>query len=326
MKNLAYYNELEKYPAQWLRNLIENGYIAKGYVDQKDIREVEAVDILHYRQAHFFAGIGTWSYALKLAGWPDDHEVWTGSCPCQPFSSAGKRRGTDDPRHLWPEWFRLIKECRPAVVFGEQVASQDGLKWLDIVQTDLENEGYAVGAVDLCAAGTKAPHIRQRIYFVAHTQVIGERRLPIQPRGPLEDQSNPARNGEIRSLSDTNLPSPPRQQQYSRERKTEKRILSGSGINCKPGNTTSEGFQDGDEEKKRTKAHEMPERPGTTGFWDNAEWLYYSDGYYRPTEPGIFPLAHGASQRMGRLRAYGNAIVAPLAAEFIKSYMEVINQ
>jgi hypothetical protein len=118
-------------------------------------------------QRHFFAGIGGWSYALRLAGVPDSASIWTGSCPCQPFSDAGKGLGIRDPRHLWPTWFDLIRECRPTAILGEQVASRDGLLWLDLVRADLEGCGYSFGASDLCAAGVGAPHIRQRLYFVA---------------------------------------------------------------------------------------------------------------------------------------------------------------
>ena len=103
-----------------------------------------------------------WPYALRLAGWPDDRNVWTGSCPCQPLSSAGQRKGHADERHLWPAFYSLIAECRPAIVFGEQVASKDGREWLAGVRADLEALGYACGAADLCAAGAGAPHIRQR--------------------------------------------------------------------------------------------------------------------------------------------------------------------
>ena len=120
-----------------------------------------------YAQCHFFAGIGIWSYALRLAGWPDDREVWTGSCPCQPFSAAGKGQAFNDERHLWPVWFPLIEARRPLVCFGEQVASIDGLAWLDPVQSDLDDAGYTCGAIDLCAAGVGAPHRRQRLYWVA---------------------------------------------------------------------------------------------------------------------------------------------------------------
>ena len=163
---VSYYNEIDPYAAQWLRNLIANKLIADGDVDERSICDVAAADLHGYTQCHFFAGIGVWSYALRLAGWPDDRPVWTGSCPCQPFSAAGKGKGFDDERHLWPEFHRLISECRPPVVFGEQVASKDGLAWLDTVQSDMEASGYALGAADLCAAGVGAPHIRQRLWFV----------------------------------------------------------------------------------------------------------------------------------------------------------------
>jgi len=163
----VYYNEFDPFAADWLENLISEGLIAPGDVDRRSIKEVDGNDLIGYDQCHFFAGIGGWSLALRLAGWSDDRPVWTGSCPCQPFSAAGKRQGTDDPRHLWPEFNRLIGKCNPAVVFGEQVASKDGRLWLAGVRADLEALGYAVGAADLCAAGAGAPHIRQRLYWLA---------------------------------------------------------------------------------------------------------------------------------------------------------------
>ena len=167
----AYYNENDPYAAQWLRNLIEAGEIAPGYVDDRSIVDVRPDELDGYTQCHFFAGIGVWSYALRRAGWSDDRPVWTGSCPCQPFSAAGKGAGFDDERHLWPHFHWLISQCAPPVVLGEQVASKDGLAWLDLVQADLEGTGYASGAVDLCAAGVGAPHIRQRLWWVAERGV-----------------------------------------------------------------------------------------------------------------------------------------------------------
>lgn len=173
MRKGAYYNEIDPFAAQWLRNLIAAGHIAPGDVDERSIEDVTPDDLQNYTQCHFFAGIGVWSYSLCRAGWPDEKPVWTGSCPCQPFSAAGKKSGFDDKRHLWPAWFRLMSQCRPGIVFGEQVASKDGLSWLDLVHLDMETAEYAFAAVDLCAAGVGAPHIRQRLFWVADAHGMG---------------------------------------------------------------------------------------------------------------------------------------------------------
>ncbi len=164
----AYYNEFDPYAAQWLRNLIAAGRIAPGDVDERSITDVRPDDLRGYGQCHFFAGIGGWSVALRLAGIPDDRPVWTGSCPCQPFSAAGKQRGSNDERHLWPAFFDLIRECRPSRVFGEQVAGAAGYAWWDHVAADLESEDYAAAAADIGAHSVGAFHIRQRLYWVAH--------------------------------------------------------------------------------------------------------------------------------------------------------------
>lgn len=170
MTSGAYYNEIDPFAAAWLRELIKDNLIAPGYVDERDIRDVKSEDLRGYTQCHFFAGIGGWSLALRLAGVSNDIRLWTGSCPCQPFSTAGKRGGNSDSRHLWPVWFSLIRECRPAIVFGEQVEAAIGHGWWDAVQRDLEREGYACGMAVLGAHSVGAPHRRQRLYFVAHAQ------------------------------------------------------------------------------------------------------------------------------------------------------------
>ena len=163
----VYYNEFDPFAAQWLRNLIALGLIAPGDVDERSIKDVTHDDLRGYSQAHFFAGIGGWSLAARLAGWPDARPLWTGSCPCQPFSTAGKGGGVDDPRHLWPDFFRLIRACRPPVVMGEQVAGAAGYGWLDGVLADLAGEDYAGRGVDIPACAVDAPHIRQRLYWIA---------------------------------------------------------------------------------------------------------------------------------------------------------------
>ena len=163
----AYYNEIDPYAGEWLRNLIKAGHIADGVVDTRSIEDVRPEEIRDFTQCHFFAGIGVWSYALRRAGWADDRNVWTGSCPCQPFSAAGRGDGFADQRHLWPAWFHLIRECRPECVFGEQVASAIGHGWLDLVSADLEAEDYAIGCAVLGAHSVGAPSIGNRLFFVA---------------------------------------------------------------------------------------------------------------------------------------------------------------
>ena len=167
---LAYYNDSDRGCQEWLRNLVERRLVSWGKVDGRSVADVAAGDLdfgWQYDRVHLFAGIGGWDYALALAGWPAGRRIWTGSCPCQPFSQAGRQQGTDDKRHLWPEMLRLIAECHPPIVVGEQVASALGRAWLSAVRLDLENLGYAVGAADLCAASVGAPHIRQRLFWVA---------------------------------------------------------------------------------------------------------------------------------------------------------------
>tara|TARA_R110000868_G_scaffold130461_1_gene340115 strand:+ start:411 stop:1343 length:933 start_codon:yes stop_codon:yes gene_type:complete len=302
----AYYNEIDPYAAGWLRNLIAAGRIAAGDVDERSIREVKPDDIKAYTQCHFFAGIGVWSAALRLAGWADDRPVWTGSCPCQPFSAAGKGGGFNDERHLWPDLFRLIAECKPGVVFGEQVASKDGLAWLDLVQADLEGADYASAAVDLCAAGVGAPHIRQRLYWVADAHHA--ERGPDATRG---DERHGSDTGRPQGSGDPEGCVGPSRLADADDTRLEGRCLDAfeRADQCALG---SDGVAGG----------ESAARP-TNGQWRDADWIFCRDGKWRPVEPGTFPLVDGATSRVGRLRAYGNAIVAPLAAEVIGAWMEV---
>ena len=336
----AYYNEFDPFAAAWLRELIKAGHIAPGDVDERSILEVKADDLKGYTQCHFFAGIGGWSYALRLAEWSDDRPVWTGSCPCQPFSSAGKQGGKDDSRHLLPVWLDLISECRPPIIFGEQVASAIAHGWLDDVYSGLEAQGYAVGAAVLPACSVGAPHRRDRLWFVADSN-SGQRKSKKQtllPRG----------NATQRSRSDVGDAYGTGSQQRN-EAATSARCGSTVKPNGQPmadaKDKGSERFgQQGRREFLHSGAmdnaeHARPQRfagddstagrrqePGrsasSTGFWGNAEWLLCADGKARPVEPSIPLLAHGVSNRVGKLRGYGNAIVPEIAAEFLKAYMD----
>lgn len=184
---MNYLNEWSPFAAQWCRNLAEAGEIPDCVVDETDIRLVTGDRLSEYKQCHFFAGIAGWPLALKLAGVPADFPVWTGSCPCQPFSAIGKRKGKSDERHLWPEFRRLYRLGRPAFMFGEQVAGKDGIGWLESVQADLQADGYAVVSAELCSPLVSKDHDRARIYWGAWDTVDFR---PVQFAGDCDDDGN----------------------------------------------------------------------------------------------------------------------------------------
>jgi len=336
----VYYNEIDPYAAQWLRNLMAAGHIAEGEVDERSITEVQHEDLSGFDQCHFFAGIGVWSHALRRAGWPDDRPVWTGSCPCQPFSAAGQQRGFDDERHLWPVWYRLIDQCRPPVVLGEQVAS--ALGWLDLVSADMEASGYAFGASDLCAAGFGGAHIRQRLYFagVADTQSSGwGEKQPHAGRRScgFGSRETLGRFGVCRdgSMADAN---------HERQRSPTISRLRDEEYHAEPRSSVS-GLADTSSLRREVavfdhgggRATSSVGKTGQSGMChathrgaayapllgrDAADWLYCRDGKWRPVEPGTFPLADAAPARVGRLRAYGDGLDAETATQFIAAVMD----
>jgi len=337
----AYYNEHDSFAAAWLRELIAAGLICPGDVDERSIEDVRPGDLAGYTQCHFFAGIGIWSLALRQAGWPDDRPVWTGSCPCPPFSSAGKQFrcpvcntpspvpnavrtgafncvGCDhewqaDSRHLFPEFFRLTRDCRPATVFGEQVSSADGITWIDVVRASLEMVGYAVGHADTPAAGFGAPHIRQRLYFGAKrlADARGEDQGGRRILGPGQGDGASARTARERSAG----------------LRTDGGLADADG-----GNASAEGLQRGGQQRQQPQdssallrladaddtrsqgrierrdsageriawpgslEREEPGRPGpVNGLWRNADWLFCRDGKWRPVESSPLALADDGS-------------------------------
>ena len=304
----AYYNEWDAQAAAWLRELIKQGHIADGVVDERDIKEVEPADLREFTQCHFFAGIGGWSVALRLAGWADDRPVWTGSPPCQPFSVAGRGKGIDDDRHIAPVWLDLVKECRPPILFGEQVAaatSKDG--WLDSLQDALENEGYATGAAVLPACSVNAPHIRQRLWFTAR---LGDTQQPRLEGHAWTDNGTQGRAQSDRSATETGVSGG---LGYANNSRSQRRANFTSGQAVEKQGAQFIG----------TNSNDSANAPKPQ--WGNPDWLWCRDGKWRPVEPSTFPLAHGIPARVGRLRGYGNAIVPQVAAEVIQVMMEYGN-
>lgn len=302
----AYYNEIDPFAAAWLRELITAGHIAPGDVDTRSIVDVQPSDLRGYTQCHFFAGIGGWSYAARLAGWPDERPLWTGSCPCQGESVAGKRLGKDDPRHLWPTWFPLVKACRPAVVMGEQVARAAGTHWLDGVHSDLESINYSAGAVVVPACAVDAPHRRDRLWFVADANV-GQRERSFDDLRAGRD----ATSGGGKVVADA--------ERGDGDRRSN--IAFGQ-----PKERTVDG---------RPSARAVADANGGHSFWwsgplqvgwncleGKAEKGSQRGRAQWRVKPGLPLLAHGVPDRVGRLRAYGNAIVPQVAAEIIGAYLD----
>ena len=325
---MNYYNDNDAACCRWLRALIDAGLIPPGDVDDRSIADIRPQDLDGYTQCHFFAGIAGWSEALRLADWPADREVWTGSCPCQPFSAAGKRKGTDDERHLWPELLRLMRECRPTVIMGEQVASaevvgtqleaaflvavQEGRfaranklakrlaqsksfhyhrRWVDGIQADLEAAGYSFRYGVLGAHSVGAPHIRQRLYWVADAEheraragVAGEQGQAGGGRDRFAD------DGQARGLADAGC-------------------LQGRG-------------------NESWRGQEGRAADWRLGAWSDYRIIPCGDGRSRrvPVEPAFFPLAARIPGRVAQLRGLGNAIVPQVAAEFIRAYLETLQE
>ena len=452
----AFYNEIDPFKAEVLRQAIKAGAIADGDVDERSIADVQPGDLAGYTQCHFFAGGGFWSLALRNAGWPDDRPVWTGSCPCPSFSAAGKGAGFSDPRHLWPDWMRLIRECRPAIILGEQVSAAIGHGWLDLVQDDLEAEDYAVGKAVLGACCIGAPHIRQRLYFVADSEHFGcGRQVRLETVEDCDQQEERISNGDCAAEFVANTDRRRREQrntglgtvsivgENSQDSILGNAALGGLGIagsapgsaghadladeslrmgepiragleghggdggdGNQPGRDGAEqvgpateagesggvadvrgigrgrregatqrhesdgedagriegdgGPECGDKDagrmadtpssRRQRESEQRPaaaqrevfcagelgeqsgthgasiERPGpVNGFWRDADWIGCRDGKWRPVEPGTFPLAHGSTARVGRLRMYGDGIVVPVAQAFIEAVKEVVN-
>jgi DNA (cytosine-5)-methyltransferase 1 len=274
----AYYNEFDKNAAQWLRELIKDGQIAPGVVDERSICDIRPDKLIGYEQIHLFAGIGIWSYALRQAGWPDSKPIWSASLPCQPFSCAGSQQGFDDDRHLWPVVYDLIKELRPSCIIGEQSASPKALAWWDVVSNDLEATDYATAAVDMAGGCVGAFHQRHRLWWVATSSVANstsDRLIGNRPTGATQErlQAKPQPTGQLPDGSE------------------------GSSAVCAMGDTDGQlpasnisgsgNDRDGSTERLGT----TEDRNSCPAIWANTHWLQCKDGKYRAADQDIYPLS-----------------------------------
>lgn len=324
---MNYYNEWDKGAAAWLRELIKAGLIPNGYVDDRSITDVTPSDLEGFTQCHFFAGIGGWSYALQLAGIPASVRLWTGSPPCQPFSVAGKQLGQLDERHLAPTFMRLVAQCRPPVLFGEQVAAAIGKHWLDALLIELEEQGYTCGAAVLPAASVGAPHKRDRLFFGAHRlahagSFSNNERYNDSALQRRPDETEQSRlGGSACRVADTDDTRP--QGRGGMPERADQQPAGASGLAGGMGNPNNKRRQQqqnvaGGNGKRVDQAGREQEQPGETvsyidnenrpanphhGFWSDADWLGCRDGKFRPVGSGTFPLVDGFSVNLADMRA-----------------------
>ena len=359
----AYYNEIDRYCCDWLQNLMDAGHITPGKIDDRDIREVQPEHLAGFERVHFFSGIGAWDHALDLAGWRD-RPVWTASCPCPPFSVAGKQllcpacespclvwcpRRTGfaicgdcehawlaDERHLWPEVWRLAARARPRRIYGEQVDSPGATVWYDAVQASLGILGYATRAEGLPASSLGAPHIRQRLWWVADADGRDASAERLQRGGQYRQQPEDGGAGRVADADGGE-----RRRLTSGEGREHDRTATGRVEGYRQ---SKRGGQDGGLVDPLVKGLERHAGDGDRGHesgrieadthgstapaspWSEIEWLPCSDGKARPAQPGIFPLVTRTPGRVGQLRAYGNAIVPAVAAAFIQASTDAMKE
>lgn len=344
----AYYNDHDKKVCAWLEQLIKNGDITKGDVDDRSITEITADDIAGYDRVHLFAGIGTWDYALNQAGW-GDRPVLTASLPCQPFSAAGKGLGKEDERHLLLQAVDLIIKSGIDTIFGEQVERAIAHGWLDDLQAVMEAKNYAVGHVVLGAHSVNMPHIRQRLYWVA--DYFGNGSQGRIYRGSDKEREiisgSSGCGGSVGGVGYSEISTFRTYNRESGESAEQQEQAGGSGIFVGMANANSKQNHASDEGGLYAKSG-----GGCDG--SGIEWIWCRDNKYRPTKRGVSPLVRAVESssikmvdgsagklvhssntgaqieanntqeaRTMRLKGYGNAIQAKTAEAFIRAFMSI---
>ena len=280
------------------------------------------------------------------SAWRGRVDIISGGFPCQPYSSAGKRMGKDDERHLWPEMLRIIREAAPTYVVGENVRGL--LNWsggvvFEEVCADLEAAGYDVWTGILPAAGIGAPHRRDRVWFVAHAHGGADVRTPGRDAGTGASEGIPERHevripdqsGDLRDAADTERDGLEHRTQSGSitgsEGATRERIAghaASEGQDGNPPHTDSEVFQRGDGEGAPGRSAHQGERAqplGKSGCWEifptQPPVCGGNDGLPRELDGITF-----SKWRNESIKAYGNAIVPQVALEIFKAIQSTNEQ
>lgn len=246
--------------------------------------------------------------------------VISGGFPCQPFSVAGKQRGKEDDRYLWPEMCRVISEIRPAWVIGENVPGIVNLA-LDEVLSDLESQGYTCQTFIIPAAGVEAPHKRDRIVIIAYSdRNARDKRWP-KSEGQ-QRQTRTANGGD--DVADPNQPGLQRRQRRGLQECTGE--WAAGPCDSFFSNTESAKCSGRRREARRWRAEFGCDSRGAaeSGLGSVADGIPDWMGGYWPTEPeGIPRTATGIPHRVDQLKCYGNAVVPQQFYPFFRYIAEI---
>ena len=278
----------------------------------------------NFPDVHIYGDVKELNYDKLKTDGIDTIDIITGGYPCQPFSVAGRKKGEEDPRHVWPEYFRLIKELRPSWVIGENVSGHIKLG-LDTVLENLESEGYSARTFSISASSVGAKHQRERIWIVANARQHGGR---IEPTGNTEStRRGPLETTERSADTDT----------ISRSSKGEETLANSVelGLEKHGHSETTESIKRGE-----TMADTNIEgRQGRIHRRQNKEWESQQRHFGRNSaahgqqgqnwwdiEPELGRVAHGIPNRVDRLKGLGNSLVPQIPYFIAQSILQVEEQ
>jgi len=312
MKHLALFNGIGGF--QLAAHLVGWENVAHVEIDEWCNKIVKQ----HFPESECYTDIKNFN-ATKYNGTID---IISGGFPCQPFSVAGKRKGKEDDRHLWPEMLRVIKEVEPSWIVGENVTGIIGMV-LEQVLSDLESAGYNTETFIIPACAVGALHKRDRLWIVAHTN---GKRWEDEQKENGQLLCDRIRNGKTQ-----------KQKRNELERGTIKHgaILSDTESirREQPWNTRQRrtGFENGSSNDGRalpntngTRCEELNSTTITEG-----KRFYSGDAFegrnYWQVEPGVGRVANGVSNRVDRIKGLGNAIVPQVALEIFRAINKTLD-
>ena len=264
------------------------GFETKAFCDIEEYpRQVLQKHWPHVKQ---YKDIKELNYERLKADGIDSIDIITGGYPCQPFSVAGRKKGEEDPRHLWPEYFRLIKELRPTWVIGENVSGHIKLG-LDTVIEDLESEDYSVRPFSISASSIGANHQRERIWILAHSRRSQWPRAEL--RGENENETRKENANQFERSSSTSEVDVANTNNERLQRQWQSRNQFTPRFNSS---------RESSEEGQRTVGQ---------GWWES--------------EPNMGRVAHGVPKRVDRLKSLGNSLVPQIPYYIGKTILEVMN-